>query len=93
MKIPRDEQSHSKLIDYFKKNLKKGYTVESLKWALVGQGYSRVAVERAIDQVHKEMARQAPILKEKPLIRHEIIDENDMPVYIKKPWWKKLLGL
>ena len=82
-----------KLIEYFRKNLKKGYTLDSLKWALVGQGYSRTAVERAIEDFHKELARQAPILKEKPVITHEIIGENNQPILIKKPWWKRVFGL
>jgi hypothetical protein len=79
-----------KLKLYIKKNLKKGYTQESLKWALVNQGYTRSIVERAIDQVNAELAEKAPVLKSKPIIKYEIIDEHDRPVTIKKPWWKKL---
>lgn len=82
-----------KLVNYFKKNLKKGYTTESLKWALISQGYSRTAVEMAIEEVNKELARQAPVLKEKPIIKYEIIDENDQPVTIKKSFWKRFFGL
>ena len=81
------------LIDYLKKNLAKGYTFESLKWALVRQGYSRAIVEKAIEQAHKELAEKAPILKEKPKIKYEIIDENDKPITIKKSFWKRILGL
>lgn len=79
-----------KLKDYIKKNLKKGYTEESLKWALVGQGYTRSIIERAIDQVNMELAEKAPVLKSKPIIKYQIIDENDQPITIKKPWWKKV---
>jgi lipid II:glycine glycyltransferase (peptidoglycan interpeptide bridge formation enzyme) len=82
-----------KLVDYLKKNLKKGYTLESLKWGLIGQGYSRTAVERAIDELNKELAKKAPVLKEKPTIKYEIIDENDKPVTIKKSFWKRIFGL
>lgn len=81
------------LVDYLKKNLVKGYTFESLKWALVKQGYSRAIVERAIEQVHKEFAEKAPVLKEKPRIKYEIVDENDKPIILKKPFWKRILGL
>ena len=77
-----------KLINYIKKNLKKGYTEDSLRWALVNQGYSRTAVEDAIQRAHKELAEKAPILKEKPKIKYEIIDEYNKPIAIKKPWWK-----
>ena len=78
------------IVDYFKKNLTKGYTSESLKWALVKQGYSRTMVDKAIEQVHKELAEKAPILKEKPKIKYEIVDENDKPIILKKPWWKRI---
>lgn len=81
-----------KLVSYFKKNLGKGYTEESLKWALIKQGYSRTIVEEAIQESHKELAEKAPILKDKPIIKYEIIDENDNPITIKKPWWKRIFG-
>jgi len=81
------------LVDYFKKNLKKGYTIESLRWALLNQRYTKTAVDSAIDQTNKELAKSAPELKEKPIIKYEIIDEDDNPVTIKRPFWKKVLGL
>ncbi len=82
-----------RLMDYLKKNLTKGYTFESLKWALVKQGYSRAIVERAITQVYKEFAEKAPVLKEKPRIKYEIVDENDNPITIKKSFWKRIFGV
>ena len=81
------------IVDYFKKNLKKGYTIESLRWALLNQGYTKTSVENAIEQTNKELAKSAPELKEKPVIKYEIIDEEDNPVLIKRPFWKKVLGL
>lgn len=79
-----------KLKEYIKRNLKKGYTQESLKWALINQGYTRSIVERALDQVNSELAQKAPVLKSKPIIKYEIIDEHDRPITIKKSWWKKV---
>ncbi len=88
-----EETNYKKgLVDYFKKNLKKGYTSDSLKIALINQGYSRIAVEKAIEEAHKELAKKAPILKEKPKIKYEIIDEYNNPIFIKKPWWKRIFG-
>lgn len=81
-----------KIINYFKKNIAKGYTQEALKWALISQGYSRVIVEDVIEQANKELSEKAPILKEKPVIKYEIIDEYDNPIEIKKPWWKRIFG-
>ncbi len=81
-----------KVIEYLHKKLKKGYTLESLRWALIGQGYSRTAVEDAIEKLNKELARKAPVLKEEPIIKHEVIGENNKAIMIKKTWWRRLLG-
>ena len=85
----REEEYLRKIIEYLRGNIKKGYTIESLRWALVGQGYSRTSVERGIDEFNKELARQAPILKEKPTIKYEVVDENDNPIKMARSWWKK----
>jgi hypothetical protein len=87
----RESSRIQNLVDYFKKNLAKGYNFESLKWALINQGYSKSIIEIAIVQAHKELAETAPVLKEKPRIKYEIIDENDKPIEIKKSFIKKLL--
>ena len=79
-----------RLIDYLKKNLTKGYTIDSLKFALINQGYSRSIIEMAIEKANKELAERAPIIKEKPVIKYEIIDENDNPIRIKKSFWKRI---
>ena len=86
----RSEEYKSRLVEYFKKNLKKGYTEESLKWALINQGYSRSMIDSALERTHKELAEEAPILKEKPVIKYELLDENNRPISIRKPWWKRL---
>jgi SOS response regulatory protein OraA/RecX len=65
------------LAEYVKKNLKKGYTKESLKWALIEQGNSKMEVEKALIKVDKELAQQAPILRTKPMIKYEIVESND----------------
>ncbi|MEK6945771.1 MAG: hypothetical protein AABW63_03175 [Nanoarchaeota archaeon] len=89
----RENERKRRLAEYFKNNLKKGYTMESLKWALVNQGYSRTFIEEAMRDATKQLASEAPILKEKPTITHEIIDENFQAVPVKASWWRRLLGL
>jgi hypothetical protein len=79
-----------KIVEYLKKNISKGYTIDSLKIALLRQGYSRAMVELSISKVHTELAKQAPILKDKPTIKYEFVDELDNPVEMRKPWWKRL---
>lgn len=88
----RSEEYKERLTEYFKKNFRKGYTEESLKWALVNQGYSRVLIDASLERAHKELAEEAPVIKERPTIKHEIFDENDKPIEIKKPWWKRIFG-
>ncbi len=66
------------LVNYLKNNLSKGYTLESLKWALVNQGYGRSEINRAVKLVNEELAKSAPLLKEKPVIkikREPLLDE------------------
>ena len=81
------------LIEYIKKNLKKGYDFNTLKFALINQGYSKVAVEEALKRVTKELAEKAPILKTKPVIKYEIIDENDKPIRVKKSFLKRFFEI
>ena len=85
----RRQDYKGQLVDYFKKNLKKGYPLESLKFALERQGYSRTSVEQAVKEANKELAKEAPKFKEKPQITYEIIDENNRPIVMKKSFWRK----
>ena len=87
------EDYKRKLVSYFKKNLVKGYTPDSLRFALMSQGYSRTAVADALEQANKELAAKAPVIEDKPRIKYEIIDEYDRPIKIKKSFWKRILGL
>ena len=84
MAIERDKHYLDDLSDYLKKNLKKGYTKESLKWALVSQGHSKLEVEKAVKKAEIELANEAPIMKTKPEIKVEMID----PTVNEKKWWK-----
>ena len=76
------------IVDYFKKNISKGYTEESVKWALVNKGYSRTDVSRAIEQAHKEIAEKAPEIKEKPKIKYEIYDKDNklIKIEVRRPF-------
>lgn len=86
------------LADYIKKNLNKGYTLDSLRFSLITQGYSRISVENAIDKFNKELAKEIPPIKEKPQISHRIIlSKEDRSEIINlspggESWWRKLLG-
>jgi hypothetical protein len=80
------------LSEYIKKNLKKGYTKDSLKWALVNQGHSKMEVEKALKRVDLELAKSAPLLNTRPEIKYEIVEPKDAKVEGKKSWWEKIFG-
>lgn len=78
------------LVVYLRKNLAKGYTLESLKVSLLNQGYSRISIENAIDLVHQQLAAEAPPMKEKPMITYKAFPEiEEKPNFFKK-FWRKL---
>ena len=90
----RESEYKRKITDYLKKNLKKGYDSESLKWALVKQGYSKTIVDSAIREASREISKELSVPKEKPVITHELIGENDQPVsQPQKSWFKRFFGL
>ncbi|MFH0831545.1 MAG: hypothetical protein V1886_01620 [archaeon] len=89
--VYRKEDQTQNLADYVKKNLGKsrGYTIESLKWALVNQGYTRTAVDKAIELANKQIAASLPKFQPAREKQIEIVEEP-----AEKPgFWKKLLGI
>lgn len=72
----REIEQRKRLAEYFKKNLAKGYTQDTLKWALISQGYSITIVNRAIEKANKELAESAPKLEKKIEIKNELISEE-----------------
>tara|TARA_B100000315_G_C14128912_1_gene385955 strand:- start:10 stop:261 length:252 start_codon:yes stop_codon:yes gene_type:complete len=81
--------SNQDIADYIKKNLKKGYTLDSLRFSLISQGYSKISVENAIDLVNKQMAKEIPQIKERPEIIYKVVTETVKTE--PKSFWKKLL--
>lgn len=87
------ETCKDQLINYFKKNISKGYPVDSLKIALMRQGYSSAVIQRAIQKVNEEIAKEVPKFKEKPKIKYELVDPQNQPVIIKKSFFERFFGL
>lgn len=73
-----EKSQNQQLADHIKKNLAKGYTPDALKYSLLKQGYSRTSVEKAIETAHKQLAETAPKMQEKPVIKYETIDEDEV---------------
>ena len=86
--MKKDKNYLDDLAEYITKNLRKGYTKESLKWALVKQGHSKLEVDKAILLVERQMASQAPILNTKPEIKYEA----EPVVHEKVSFWKRIFG-
>jgi hypothetical protein len=72
---------------YIKKNLRKGYTKDSLIVALSNQGYSKMLIERAMRRAEGELAAQAPVLRTKPEIKYEIVQDTPQKETKKKKKW------
>jgi len=76
------------LADYIKKNLAKGYTLDSLRIALENQDYSKLSIEQAIDLAHKQLAAEAPKMQEKPVIKYHFEPTAEMNEEKKSIWQK-----
>ena len=88
----KPEDHIQQLADYFKKNLSKGYTPDSLKFSLMNQGYSRISINKAIELANEQLAAIAPPMKEKPQIIYRTTPETiEEPGFLKRAW-KKLFG-
>ena len=80
-------------MEYFKKNLLKGYTEESLKWMLMNQGYTRTDITAAVAAAKKELSDKEKIAdKEKPEIKYEAYEEGSTPLSSgnKKTFWRRI---
>ena len=86
-------ETHRERIErYLKTNLKKGYTEDSLKWALIKQGHSRTEVSRILEKVKKEISEQKEKDRERPTIKYELYDQNNNPVNVgKRSMWQRFL--
>jgi hypothetical protein len=94
MENPNPRSQVRQLVDYIKKNLSKNYTIDSLRFSLMAQGYSRLSVNEAIDIANKELATEVPPIREKPEIIHRIMEETEeerKPTGLKK-FFKKIFG-
>lgn len=86
--MKKDEHYLDNLVEYVKRNLKKGYDKDSLKWALINQKHARLEVDKAIrmaeDQIAKDAAKQKPVV----IPKVEIIE----PKMEKKSFFSRMLG-
>lgn len=92
MKDMKDTDYRKKLYEYLMKNIAKGYDPESLKWALVSQGYTRTDVDKAIAEIKAEREAEAKrASEEKQVVQYDFGNGLNQEFQPKKPWWKKIL--
>ncbi|MFA5857169.1 MAG: hypothetical protein WC867_07435 [Candidatus Pacearchaeota archaeon] len=86
----RPEDHTQQLADYFKKNLAKGYTLDSLRFSLINQGYSRISINKAVEIANLQLADSAPVIREKPQITYTAYSENEK-IDLEKGFFKKII--
>ena len=96
--MPNPKNITQQLADYIKKNLAKGYTLDSLRFSLESQGYSKISIENSINLVNKKIAEDIPLIKEKPKITYRVLSEDNKPIYEtiiseKKGFLRKMFGV
>ena len=86
--IKKDVNYLQNLVDYAKKNIKKGYSEDSLRWALIGQGHSRIEIDKAISLAKTEIEKERPRMQQPPQQLENTIPKID--IEDKKPFWRRL---
>jgi len=64
------------LSEYILKNIKKGYTLDSLRFSLKNQGYTKISIEKSIELANRRLAEEITEMKEKPQITYRIVDDD-----------------
>lgn len=79
------------LVTYLERNLKKGYKMDDLRWALVSQKHSRIEIEKAI----KIIEARTPSVKKDEERKEEIkvaTQEQLIEPEQKRGFWSRLFG-
>lgn len=85
----KDESYLLKLADYAKRNIKKGYKKDAVRFALISQGNSRIEVDKAIVMAEKDLFQE----EMKSMPKNSESQPQIMPtVEPEKSLWKRLFG-
>jgi len=89
----REDSAIQPLVDYIEKNLKKGYKLESLKWALINQKHSKIEIEKAIKIIQaRTPAAKEEDLKEMQEASIAAVKKEEIFFPKKKSFWKRFFG-
>jgi hypothetical protein len=86
--IPRakDGDTISPIVNYIEKNMKKGYSMDSLRWALVNQKYSKIEIDKAI----KIIEARTPKREEPKIVPIQEIKQESIVIPQKKGFFARL---
>lgn len=87
----RENDAIKPLVDYIERNIKKGYKMDDLRWALANQKHSRIEIEKAIKFVQSKMDSQKK-KEEVPKIDMSEIKREQINVPPKKGFFSKLFS-
>jgi hypothetical protein len=85
----KDESYILRMSEYVKRNLKKGYKRDAVRFALISQGNSKLEVDKALNFAEKDLAQEelrAMPKKVEPTFIMPIVEPE------KEPFWKRLFG-
>ncbi len=83
------------ILEYFEKNLKKGYKIDALKYVLLNQGYSKVEIAEAIKIIEEKTKKEKEEVKKeeerklKMQIQEDLKQVNEQQ---KKGFWGRFFG-
>ncbi len=89
-RIKKDVNYIQNLVEYTKRNLKKGYAPDSLKWALINQGHSRIEVDKAISTAQAEIAKES--VRQQARTEVAIEPQIEVDVEPKPSFWKRFFS-
>ncbi|MFH1365611.1 MAG: hypothetical protein ABIH28_03445 [archaeon] len=83
------------ILNYFEKNLKKGYKIDALKYVLLNQGYSKTELTEAIKIIEEKTKRdqEAARKEEERKLRMQVQEEvKQATQQQKKGFWGRMFG-
>ena len=86
-----DRQIDRFLLDYFDKNMKKGYKIEDLRIILIQQGYLRSDIDRVIAIIREKTKKVQEEKEAKERKEKEVVEIVEEPIK-KKGFFKRLFG-
>lgn len=85
----KDESYILKMSEYAKRNIKKGYKKDAVRFALISQGNSRIEVDKAIVMAEKDLFQE----EMKSMPKKSDSPSQVMPIVEpEKSLWKRLFG-